>query len=195
MERLKPVDVVVIGGGFTGLLMAKELATRTSVSVVVLERGPDRQLLDYMDDMDEVDFSLRFRMMQNISEETVTHRHTTANRAVPVREWGHVRLGTGTGGSGEHWTGVANRYPEDTFVIKSALKERFPASRIPADLSVQDWTLTWKDIEPFYTRVEEMMGIGGKAGNLQGRRIDGGNVFEGPRSRSIRFARTCRATR
>lgn len=183
MERLKPVDVVVIGGGFTGLLMAKELATRTSVSVVVLERGPDRQLLDYMDDMDEVDFSLRFRMMQNISEETVTHRHTTANRAVPVREWGHVRLGTGTGGSGEHWTGVANRYPEDTFIIKSALKERFPASRIPADLSVQDWTLTWKDIEPFYTRVEEMMGIGGKAGNLQGRRIDGGNVFEGPRSK------------
>lgn len=183
MERLKPVDVVVIGGGFTGLLMAKELATRTSLSVVVLERGPDRQLLDYMDDMDEVDFSLRFRMMQNISEETVTHRHTTADRAVPVREWGHVRLGTGTGGSGEHWTGVANRYPEDTFVIKSAIKERFPADKIPENLSVQDWTMTWKDIEPYYTKVEELMGIGGKAGNLQGKKVPGGNVFEGPRSK------------
>ncbi|MSU65883.1 MAG: GMC family oxidoreductase [Opitutus sp.] len=183
MERLKPVDVVVIGGGFTGLLMAKEITTRTSLSVVVLERGPDRKLLDYMDNMDEVDYALRYRMMQNISEETVTHRHTVADPAVPVREWGHVRLGAGTGGSGEHWTGVANRYPEDTFIIKSALKERFPASQIPGHLSVQDWTLTWKDIEPYYTRVEEMMGIGGRAGNIQGRRIDGGNVFEGPRSK------------
>jgi gluconate 2-dehydrogenase alpha chain len=39
MERLKPVDVVIVGGGWTGLLMAKEIATRTALSVSVLERG------------------------------------------------------------------------------------------------------------------------------------------------------------
>ncbi len=40
MKRLKPVDVVIVGGGFTGLLMAKEITARTSHSVVILERGP-----------------------------------------------------------------------------------------------------------------------------------------------------------
>ena len=39
MDRLKPVDVVIVGGGWTGLIMAKEIATRTSHSVLVLERG------------------------------------------------------------------------------------------------------------------------------------------------------------
>jgi ribulose 1,5-bisphosphate synthetase/thiazole synthase len=28
MERLKPVDVAIVGGGWTGLLMAKEIATK-----------------------------------------------------------------------------------------------------------------------------------------------------------------------
>jgi 2-polyprenyl-6-methoxyphenol hydroxylase-like FAD-dependent oxidoreductase len=30
------VDVVIVGGGWTGLLMAKELGSRTTLSVVVL---------------------------------------------------------------------------------------------------------------------------------------------------------------
>ena len=39
MARLKPLDVVIAGGGWSGLAMAKEIATRTSLSVVVPERG------------------------------------------------------------------------------------------------------------------------------------------------------------
>ncbi len=181
--KLKKVDVVICGGGWTGLAIAKELATRTSLEIVVLERGPAQSISDYSNNMDEVDYTLRMKMMQNTAEETLTHRHTLRDTADPVRRPGHVRIGTGTGGSGEHWSGVTNRYPEDTFTIKTALKDRFGSSRIPENLSVQDWTLTWSDIEPFYTRVEEMMGIGGKAGNIQGRLIDGGNIFEGPRSK------------
>ncbi|HYZ84510.1 MAG TPA: GMC family oxidoreductase [Bryobacteraceae bacterium] len=182
MQRLKPVDVVVIGGGWTGLAMAKEITTRTNLDVVVLERGPARKLADYHANMDEVDYSLRFRMLQNIAEETLTHRHTLRDSAAPVRQYGHVRIGTGTGGSGEHWTAVANRYPADTFVIATALKERF-GNKLPADLAVQDWSFTWDEIEPYYTKVEEMMGIGGKAGNIRGKLIEDGNIFEGPRSK------------
>lgn len=183
MRKLKKVDVVIVGGGWTGLAMAKEITTRTSLEVVVLERGPARSISEYTANMDEVDYSIRMRMLQNIAEETMTHRHTIRDTAAPVRQWGHARIGTGTGGGGEHWAGVANRYPADTFTLATALRERFSASRLPENLSVQNWGFTWKDIEPYYTRVEEMLGIGGKAGNIQGKLIEGGNIFEGPRSK------------
>ena len=43
MKTLPSVDVVIVGGGWTGLLMAKELGSRTTLSVVVLERGKPRK--------------------------------------------------------------------------------------------------------------------------------------------------------
>ncbi|MBV9223220.1 MAG: hypothetical protein JOY85_04280, partial [Acidobacteriaceae bacterium] len=86
MERLKPVDVVIVGGGWSGLLMAKEIATRTTLSVVVLERGGARKPFDYTEDMDEVDYVLRFRMLQNIADETITHRHSSHAVAAPIRQ-------------------------------------------------------------------------------------------------------------
>src|SRR5262245_54746647 len=36
-------------------------------------------------------------------------------------------------------------------------------------------------MEPHYDRFEKLCGISGKAGNLRGKIIEGGNVFEGPR--------------
>src|ERR1035438_4766191 len=183
MIRLKPVDVAIVGGGWTGLTMAREITSRTGVEVVVLERGKSRKLSDYSANMDEVDYGIRLRTMQNISEETITHRWTVKDRSAPARVWGHIRLGDGTGGNGEHWTAVANRYPADTFEIATALKEKFGASRLPENLSAQDWSFRWNDIEPYYTKAAEMLGISGKAGNIQGKLIEGGNVFEGPRSK------------
>ena len=76
MKRLDPVDVVIAGAGWTGLAIARELTQRTTLSVVVLERGPERKFSSYASSMDEVDYSIRKRMMQNIAEETITHRHS-----------------------------------------------------------------------------------------------------------------------
>jgi gluconate 2-dehydrogenase alpha chain len=179
METLKPVDVVIVGGGWTGLIMAKEIATRTSHSVLVLERGSSPR--NYSDKMDELDYAIRLRMMQNLANETVTHRHSTNDRAVPVRQYGSFNPGTGVGGAGEHWGAVSNRYRTDQFTLATHLRERF-GSRLPADLMVQDWGFTYDDLEPYYWRAEQMMGVCGKAGNLGGKRIEGGDPFEGPRS-------------
>jgi gluconate 2-dehydrogenase alpha chain len=181
MTRLKPVDVVIAGGGWAGLTMAKEIATRTSLSVVVLERGQKRGLKEYAEGMDEVDYGIRLRMMQNIAEETVTHRHMTGQAAVPVRQYGSFNPGTGVGGAGEHWNAQAYRYIPDQFRLATVLRERH-GNRLPTDLMLQDWGVTYDELEPYFWRVEQMMGIGGKAGNLRGKIVEGGNPFEGPRS-------------
>ena len=43
--------------------------------------------------------------------------------------------------------------------------------------------MSYADLEPFYDHAEYELGVSGKAGNLQGRKIDGGNVFEAARRR------------
>ena len=182
MKNLSPVDVVMIGGGWTGLLMAKELGARTSLSVVVLERGGPRKTGDYAGAMDELDYGVRFRMMQDYSQETVTIRHTSGDRAIPIRQLGSFLPGTGIGGAGEHWSAHVPRYQPDCFEQRSRTLEKYGAKRLPEDDAVQDWGITWDEIEPYYTRVDLLLGSSGKAGNIRGKLIDGGNIFEGPRS-------------
>ncbi len=182
MQRLKPVNIAIVGGGWVGLAMAKEIATRTSLSVVALERGPTRKMADYAAGMDELDYFIRYRMMQNIADETVTHRHSDRATAFPVRQYGSFNPGTGVGGSGEHWTALSYRFLPDVFRLATFLREKHGRAKLPEDLTVQDWGVTYEDLEPMYWRAEQMMGVGGQAGNLRGRRIEGGNPFEGSRA-------------
>jgi gluconate 2-dehydrogenase alpha chain len=46
-----------------------------------------------------------------------------------------------------------------------------------------DWPLTYDDLEPHYDTFEWTVGITGRAGNLNGVIQEGGNPFEGPRTR------------
>ncbi|MEO8049265.1 MAG: GMC family oxidoreductase [Acidobacteriota bacterium] len=181
MKRLKPVNVVIVGGGWTGLAMAKEITGRTSLSVLILERGAPRNPSDYTDGMDELDYAIRVRLMQNIASETITHRHSMRDPSVPVRQYGSFLPGSGVGGAGEHWNGNSFRFLETHFVLATHLKEKFGAAHLPENVAVQDWGVTYNDLEPHYWHAEQMLGVSGKAGNIRGEKLAGGNVFEGPR--------------
>ena len=182
MKTLPSVDVVIIGGGWTGLLMAKELGSRTALSVVVLERGGPRKTDDYGDDMDELDYTIRFRMMQDVSQETVTLRHDSSQRALPLRQHGSFLPGSGVGGAGEHWSAVCPRFLPDCFEVLSRTTEKYGSKRLPEDHAIQNWGVTYDELEPHYTRADLLLGISGKAGNIRGQQIEGGNIFEGWRS-------------
>ena len=50
-------------------------------------------------------------------------------------------------------------------------------------MTIQDYGVTYDELEPHYDRFEYLCGTSGTAGNLKGQIVEGGNPFEGPRSR------------
>jgi gluconate 2-dehydrogenase alpha chain len=183
--RLKSVDVVVVGSGVVGSIMSMELA-RAGLRVVCLERG---KYFDINTDFhkpnvyDELKFDRHSDIFQNLARDTITFRNNNAQTALPMREMGAFKPGEMVGGTSAHWGGNARRFLPHDFEIRSRIEERYGASFIPADCNLQDWGITWDEIEPYYDQFEEIFGVGGKAGNLNGEIQEGGNPHEGPRSR------------
>jgi len=48
-------------------------------------------------------------------------------------------------------------------------------------MTIEDFPVSYDELEPYYDKFEKLCGVSGKAGNLGGQIINGGNVFEGPR--------------
>ena len=184
-RRLPRKDVAIVGLGWTGSIMAIELA-RAGLSVVALERGPWR---DTATDFnigtapDELRYAVRQEIFLRPQQETLTARNNVSQRALPIRRWGSFLPGNGVGGAGVHWNGQTWRFLPDDFRLRSRLVERYGEKFLPADNQIQDWPVSYADLEPHYDRFEYLAGISGKAGNIKGTLQPGGNPFEGPRAR------------
>src|SRR4051812_36910740 len=88
VQTLKQVDVVIVGSGWSGMIMAKEIATRTALKVLVLERGgPARDPAAYAEEMDEVDTFLRMRRAESAANGLATTRASSRDRAAPIRQY------------------------------------------------------------------------------------------------------------
>ena len=184
VTKLKDVDVVTVGVGMTGAMLAKEF-TLAGLTVVGLERGADRRpqeetMLPRI--RDELKYVQRMELMQDNSIDTITFRNTSEQTGLPIRRWGAFLPGEGVGGTLNHWGGMHWRYLQSDFKLRTALTERYGANAIPADMTIQDWPVSYDELEPYYDKFDKMCGVAGKAGNLKGQKIDGGNVFEGPRN-------------
>ena len=180
----KKADVAIVGVGWVGGILAAEL-TKAGLEVVGLERGHDRSVSDFTDDHDELRYAIRYELFQNAANETWTLRHNMQENALPMRQLGSFLPGTGIGGAGVHWNGQTWRFHPRDFTIRTSTIDRYGASAIPDGMTIQDWGITYDQLEPYYDKFEYMAGIAGKAGNLKGQKITGGNVFEGPRSREF----------
>ncbi|WP_285425445.1 MULTISPECIES: GMC family oxidoreductase [unclassified Pseudomonas] len=188
MANAKPkVDAVIVGMGWTGAILAKEL-TDAGLHVVVLERGADRDTqpdFAYPKVVDELEGSVHRRYLQSLSQETVTARHNLTSTAVPYRQMGSFKPGTGVGGAGSHWSGCHFRALPEDFKLRSNVEQRYGAKFIPSDMSIQDFPVTYEDLEPHFDHFEYVCGTSGKAGIINGVKQLGGNPFEGSRSREF----------
>ena len=183
--RLPEVDAVCIGVGLVGTVLAREL-TRAGLKVVGLERGEPRSTVpDFQGPgmHDELKYSVRKALMQDTSKETVTFRNNASQTALPMRRWGSFLPGTGVGGALVHWNGQTYRFQDTDLRMRSHHVERYGAKFIPDEVTIQDWGVNAADLEPHFDRFEYLLGTCGKAGNLKGTKVEGGNPFEDPRSR------------
>ncbi|HWS63955.1 MAG TPA: GMC family oxidoreductase [Steroidobacteraceae bacterium] len=183
-ERKRPVDAVIIGYGWTGAIMAKTL-TDAGLSVVALERGPARDTspdFEYPRIADELKYGVRGDLWQSLADETVTIRHGIQDTAAPYRKYGSFILGNGVGGAGTHWNGQLWRASPEDLRLRTHIEQRYGKKFIPADMTIQDYPVSFEELEPHFDHFEKVCAVSGIAGNLRGQIRPGGNPFEGSRS-------------
>ena len=182
--KLAPVDIVLVGMGWTGGIIAKELAD-TGLRIVGLERGADRGTPEFAAPAihDELRYAVRFDLMQDTQRETLTFRHNSSQTALPMRRLGSFLPGEGVGGAGVHWNGVTWRWLPWDHEPAARTAKRYGADAAPPEMSLQDWGVTYEELEPYYDKFEHTCAVSGKAGNLDGKIVAGGNPFEGARRR------------
>lgn len=170
---LDKVDVVTVGVGWTGGIIAAE-ATKAGLSVVGLERGIKRGTEDYQHVHDELKYAVRYELMQDISKETLTFRNSPDEKALPMRQQGSFLLGENLGGAGTHWNGQTWRFLPYDFEIRSMTEERYGAEKLKDEegYQIEDWGITYDELEPYFNTFEKTAGISGEENPLGGHRSE-----------------------
>jgi gluconate 2-dehydrogenase alpha chain len=175
----------MIGYGGAGGPFSVELA-KAGYSVVALERGNHLDVEDFSGkQFDTLRFITRKAMIPKTSDVPITFRSDLNEVARPAPN----RMANIVGGSSVHWSGQSWRYYEDDFRVRTTIEEMYgpeQLAHLEADgANIQDWPVSYDDLEPFYEKTELHMGIGGFPGNLRGEirpvNPDEGNPYEAPR--------------
>jgi len=177
--HLKPVDVAVIGLGAAGGVAVLPLA-RAGLKVVGIEAGTWMDRRGFRPD--EIHNNVRnlLTSVPKAQREIPTFRTSASARAQQAAV--HPMMNA-IGGTSIHYWAQSWRYHPWDFRVRSEVTRRYRASAIPAGSTLQDWPLTYDELERFHDLIEHEVGVSGKAGNIQGKIDPRGNIFEGPRQR------------
>src|SRR5258706_10557044 len=150
--RMKEVDVVIVGLGWTGGILSKEL-TEAGLKVVALERGAMRTTANDFavpNIRDELRYVQRQDLMTDTARDTLTIRNNPSQEALPMRRLGSFLPGDGVGGLGVHWSGHTWRWNDMEFKVPSMYEERYCKKFIPPHITNPDLGVTYHQPEPYH---------------------------------------------
>lgn len=168
-KELKKVNVVTVGVGFTGGIALAECAKPgfPSLGLSAATAGAWRisRISTMNGGMPSITGLCRIcpkrRLRSAIRKEM---------RALPMRKLGSFLLGDGLGGAGVHWNGMNFRFSPYDFQIKTMTDERYGKNKLGKEYILQDYPLTYDEMEPYYTAFEMALGVAGEPGYFGGKR-------------------------
>jgi choline dehydrogenase-like flavoprotein len=155
-------DAVVVGSGAAGGMAATELCLK-GLKVLLLEAGPRLDLTrDFHHHTKPYEFPFRGRIRPR-ERAKYNYAADEWNKPHFVNELEHPYTGTkfvwvrarAVGGKTLHWGLVSLRFSPRDF--KAASYDGYG----------DNWPISYSDLEPYYTRVEKMIGVAGHADHLE----------------------------
>jgi choline dehydrogenase-like flavoprotein len=134
--------VVIVGSGAGGGTLGNELAQK-GVKVVILEAGSRIEMQDFVNDEWESFTQLAWSDMR-----TTSGSWRVAKDFANLPAW----IVKAVGGSTTHWAGASLRFDEHEFKDKSTY------GSIPG-ANLLDWPITLAEMEPWYAKAEDKMGV------------------------------------
>lgn len=134
--------VVIIGTGAGGGTLANELAQK-GISVVALEAGGRHLPQDYLNNE-----------WPSFSQLAWTDMRTTSGDWRVAKDFPNLPawIVKAVGGSTVHWAGASLRLQEHEFRARTEYGDLDGANLL-------DWPVTLKDLEPYYDKAEDKMGV------------------------------------
>jgi choline dehydrogenase-like flavoprotein len=168
---MKRVNAVIVGAGAGGGIVAKELST-AGLSVVLLERGKWYTAYDCRkDDLRNQRTTVLGAAFGPADEGTqrVVVDSSGVPRTVLASDGDYSNNAACVGGGTMSYGAMAWRFMPQDFRMRSIYGQ-------PAGSSLEDWPVSYDDLEPFYDKAEYEIGISGDYS---------GTPFKGPRKRDL----------
>jgi choline dehydrogenase-like flavoprotein len=165
------VNAVIVGSGAGGGVVAKELAT-AGLSVVMLERGKWYTAADCRkDDLRNQRTTILGNAFGPDEEGNprVLVDDRGKERILKPDEGGYNNNAACVGGGTFSYGAQAWRYMEKDFRMRSTYGA-------PAGSTLEDWPISYQDLEPYYEKAEVEVGVSGDVEP---------NIFKAPRRRSL----------
>lgn len=134
--------VVIIGSGAGGGTLANELCQK-GIKVVVLEAGKPQSQATFINDEWK-----SFSQLAWLDARTTSGTWRVAKDFAGLPAW----ICKTVGGTTTHWAGASLRFQEHEFRTKTVYGNLSGANLL-------DWPITYKDLEPYYARAENKMGV------------------------------------